>query len=499
MSRKRKYTRRLPGLAALISATSLWVLFSPPLTPSRAGAENPEALEAFREMANAVDQIQDCEMDWVHMSRTVGECPIKGTRTSTGKFVRSPARYWKKIIKMESDYDDPTKDGSQMISDPETGELLILLPGVTRLLGVVHVFREDPKSLWLNREALRNESIWRLVEDWEKKLDGGRLSLRRESCNQKEYKVLTLEFDRDSFEERPEIEKIDIWVDPDTSLPLRHQGYIRGWDQPVLDFQITRIEPNPGLGPEDIKFEGLSLWDFPAQFVIRAEGLDRLEYDPPPVVPGVAAPGFDDLMSGYREKLSEIRDYRAEMFLSQRYFRLRSSGGFTARVIRDPFFFHFQFGGDFRTNHLTASSAGCQICFYREMHSYANLGGGAMRIVGVQLMHVNDRRTDLGFGEGFYNVNLFSLLKRMEWYRQKGEVGVEMVRFDGRLCPRVVMRRKGEPMHAVLQDMLVVFDPDTHLPLRVDYTGLVDPEGFGVIEYRSIETNLGLEEEDLRF
>jgi hypothetical protein len=61
------------------------------------------------------------------------------------------------------------------------------------------------------------------------------------------------------------------------------------------------------------------------------------------------------------------------------------------------------------------------------------------------------------------------------------------------------MKKKTPPRPGELQDVAVVFDPDTWLPLRVEYLNFADKKGFAVIEYKSIETNLGLKEEELKF
>lgn len=122
-----------------------------------------------------------------------------------------------------------------------------------------------------------------------------------------------------------------------------------------------------------------------------------------------------------------------------------------------------------------------------------------MRLVGVQLMHVDDLRADFAFGERFLTMNLFALEDRMKWYAQHHKVSVEMVKANNLVCPRVIMKRNGPPKPARIQDMAVVFDPDTWLPLRVEYLNMADKKGFATIDYKSIKTNQGLKEADLKF
>ena len=47
--------------------------------------------------------------------------------------------------------------------------------------------------------------------------------------------------------------------------------------------------------------------------------------------------------------------------------------------------------------------------------------------------------------------------------------------------------------------MAVVLAPETGLPLRVDYFGNLDPQGFAEVDYLKIETNVGLREDALYF
>jgi hypothetical protein len=114
-------------------------------------------------------------------------------------------------------------------------------------------------------------------------------------------------------------------------------------------------------------------------------------------------------------------------------------------------------------------------------------------------MNVSDPRTFFPFGERLDQLNLFALLDRIQWYAEKGEVATEMVNYHGRVCPRLVLKRKGQPRPAEIQDMAVVLAPETGLPLRVDYFGNLDPQGFAEVDYLKIETNVGLREADLYF
>jgi len=465
--------------------------------PTANGGTQAEAV--FDRMAAAIAALKDYQAEWSHYSATVGGHSIEGLRTSQGKFLREPARSWQKFVKMQDNFHDPTTPGTQLIYDPRTDEILALLPGIRRLLGVVHIFAEDVKCRWLNGEELKTEALWAWLERWQALKPFAQMSLRQDSWQNKPYSVLRLSYPVESFAGRPEINRLEIWVDPEDHLPRRYQGFVPGREEPVFDYQLTRLEPNVGLRQEDLEFEGLELWNFPARFVANAKGLESLRWQPPEPAADATAPPFSELMEKFSQALAQVRDYQAEMVFSEKYFRLKARGKIRVSVIRDPFFFAFELDPDFRINHLHLTSPGGRICFHRREQEVAAEGGGAMRMVGVQTMNVSDPRTFFPFGERLDQLNLFALLDRIQWYAEKGEVATEMVNYHGRVCPRLVLKRKGQPRPAEIQNMAVVLDPKSWLPLRVDYFGNLDPQGFAEVDYLKIETNVGLREADLYF
>jgi outer membrane lipoprotein-sorting protein len=366
------------------------------------------------------------------------------------------------------------------------------------MIGVIHLYPEDAKCVELNRETGARASLWDNLADWRGLLTHGVLSLRSEAEQGKNFAVLTLTWPVQTMGDQPEMSRLEIWADPATHLPKRYRGFVEGQAKAVLEFDYVKITPNPSLKPEDIKFEGLSLWSFPAQFVANGKGLENLRYPALATASG-AAPTFPKVLEQAAAAVAKIKDYRAEFMLTQKYFRLKMRGKVAESVIREPRFFLFEFDSDFRVNYLNLISPGGKLCFRRDERTYATMGGGAMRAAGTQVMYVDDHRSDFACGESFSHLNLFDLVSRMKWYRDKGKVAVDLVKLGNLTCPRVIMKRTTEPRAAEIQDMQVVFDPGTWLPLRVDYLGNPDQQGFTVIEYQSIKTNLGLKEAELKF
>ena len=90
-------------------------------------------------------------------------------------------------------------------------------------------------------------------------------------------------------------------------------------------------------------------------------------------------------------------------------------------------------------------------------------------------------------------------MPRIKWYRQNGKISVDLVRIGKLICPRLLMQRTTPPQAGELQDLTVAVNPATWLPVRVEYLGNLDPQGFTVIEYQSLKTNLGLKETDEYF
>jgi hypothetical protein len=490
----RKRYRR--GLTILLAAGIFLALKGPAPVAAVAGEE--EAGRVFERMAAAVNAVSDYQSQWMYYSASAGPSPIWTRTVAEGKFVRSPARYYAKVLRNENNFNDPVKPGTQMIFDSNANELLVLLPGLLQMLGVIHIFAEDVKCMDMNGRPRTIDSIWDKMEEWKALLKTGSLALRPERYQGADFPVLTLTFPVTSLGEKPKINRIEVWVDPDTHLPRRYVGYVQDNPRLVEEVEYSGFKVNPGLKPADLDFEGLSLWKFPAQFVANAEGLAELRYQPLPKAAG-APPAVSQVQERLESVLAKIKDYRAEYIFTQKYFRLRSKGRVTQSVIREPRSFLFEFDPELRINYLHMLSSGGKVCLRRGERTYAAMGSGVFRAAGVQLMHVDDHRADFPCGESLYNLNLFELAPRMKWYRQNGKVSVDLVKIGVMSCPRIIMERTTPPQAGELQDLSVALSPETWLPLRVEYLGNLDPQGYTVIEYESIKTNLGLKEEDLRF
>jgi len=484
--------RLLAGLVVLFSLAS----FS---AAEKEGRTDSEADRVFSRMAAAISQLRDYQAEWTGFTTTATEPAIWSRQVEQGKFLREPKLYWTKVLSGEDNFENPVTPETQLFYDSRTDEVKALLPGLRRLLGVIHIFAEDVKCMGSYSGGLKTEGLWDQLANWQELREQGELSLREEPRQGKTYAVLTLRFPVESMGTRPRLNRYDLWVDPDDHLPHRVQGFVAGRAQPVTDTEFIRIQTNTGLRAQDLQFEGLALWNFPAQFVAHAEGLDRIQRDSAEPARDVQAPSYEEVFNRFRQALSGVKDYRAQLLFTEKYFRLKSRGRLTASVIREPFFFHYAFDPEFRINHLHFTSPGAKICYRRDTHCIAAVGAGAMRLVGVQVMHQDDPRTLFPFGEGLHTFTLFSLPERMEWYQRQGQVAVEMVQWQGKICPRAVMKRKGKPQTGEIQNLAVIFDPQTWLPRRVEYLGNLDPDGFGAVDYLSLQTNLGLREEELKF
>jgi outer membrane lipoprotein-sorting protein len=466
--------------------------------PEAAMADTADAGKVFERMAAAIAAVSDYQTKWMYYSSSPGPSPIWVRTMAEGKFVHSPVRYYEKVLSNENNFNDPVKPGTQMIFDGKNNENLVLLPGLMQMLGVIHLFAEDVKCMDLNGQPRTIDAIWDQVEDWKAKLKTGNAALRAEQYQGANFSVLTITFPTTSLGGKTKINRIEIWVDPATNLPRRYRGFVPENSKPVAEVEYSELKVNPGLKAAALNFEGLSLWKFPAQFVANAEGLDQLKYEPPTKDPG-APPAIEQVQQRLEAALAPIKDYRAEYMFTQKYFRLRSKGRVTQSVIREPRAFLFEFAPDFRINHLHMLSSGGKVCLRRDARTYAAMGSGAMRAAGAQVMHVDDTRSNFPCGESFYNMNLFELVPRLKWYRQNGKVSVDLVKIGSLICPRIIMERTTPPQPGELQKLTVALNPETGLPLRVEYLDNLDPQGYTVIEYQSLKTNLGLKEEALKF
>jgi outer membrane lipoprotein-sorting protein len=218
-------------------------------------------------------------------------------------------------------------------------------------------------------------------------------------------------------------------------------------------------------------------------------------------LPGWAAADSEPerIFSEMKQAVAAIKDYQARMKTTQKYFRIRGAGTLEFLYKRNPLFYYIYFHDDTRLNIIHPATPGSKLCYDRENRYYRVIGGGVMRLVGVQELPIDDPRYDYACGESFSGMNLFELARRMEWYEKHGTVSTDKVRFHGNVVSRVVMIRKGQPLQGQIQNMAIIFDPRTCLPLRVEYFGNPDPEGFTYFDYLEIKTNTGIKQSEYYF
>ncbi|GEM_PF-6990795 len=475
-------------LPALLAA-----LFLPGLVSADAEAER-----IFSEMKQAVAAIKDYEASYSRYSSAAGENAIHTKGKSMGKYIRNPKRYYEKTLTVESNFPDAAQAGLQEIYDSEKDMVYLSLPGVRRILGRIEIFAESNQLYVFNGESLKGNGLWDWVNTWERDLERGELSVDTRNTGNKNFSVLTLSFPAEGISQRPRINKWKIWVSQQDHLPWKYHGYVPGQEEPVFISEYLELKLNQGLKPDDLEFEGMSFWKFPAQFVANTEGLDQLKAEKLEKVKE-PAPEFLEIKNNLIKALEGVRDYQARVNTTQKYFRIRGAGTMDFVYKRDPLFYYIYFHDDTRLNIIHPATPGSKLCYDRENRYYRIIGGGMMRLVGVQELPIDDPRYDYACGESFSAMNLFELVRRMHWYEKHGTVSTDMVRFHEQVVPRVVMRRRGQPLQGQIQNMAIIFDPQTCMPLRVEYFGNPDPEGFTYFDYIEIKTNTGIEESDYYF
>jgi outer membrane lipoprotein-sorting protein len=478
----------LPALFFISTATSL--------IPG--AAESDDAEKVFQQMKQAVASVRDYQTEYSRFSAAGGQSNIYSKKSSMAKYLRQPKLYYENVLTVDSNFNDALEPGVQQLYDGEKDIITLFLPGARRLLGEIDIYAESPQLYMFNGENLKQDGLWEWVDTWEKALEKDDLSLETRTEGDKKFSVLTLKFSRQSTSQRYKINQWEIWINQDDRLPWKYKGYAPDSNQPVYVTEYLTLKVNTGFEPDDLEFEGISFWKFPAQFVASTEGLEKIKPEKLQKAEK-PAPEFPDLKRNFENSLDAIKDYKATIKVTQKYFRIRGQGTMDFIFKKDPIFYYIYFHDDTRLNIIHPATPGSKLCYDKNKHAYRIIGGGVMRLVGVQELPVADPRYDFAIGESFSQMNLFELKQRMDWYKEHGDTSAEMIMFKGKVMPRAVMKRKGEPLPGQIQDMAIIFDPETWLPVKVEYLGTLDPEGFMYLEYLDIKTNTGITREQYYF
>jgi len=413
-----------------------------------------------------------------------------------GKYLQKPAMLCETRLSIETSFPEQAGVGEQECYSEKDDLTRILMPGAYRALGVITMFPEDPKANYLNGENTRRTTIWTWLDGWDKILQTGKLSARCEQRKGKPLWVLILDRSKNPdpvynhSEER-------IWVDPELWFPIRVEKYVPNDPKPAVVFDFEQVIFDDALTEKDVTFEGVA----PRWSLVSASGGPRLSKlaQQEPVLQDQAGLEPGAILAMLDQALAAVKDYATEITLELRYRRLRQYRRDQFLCIRERRAFS-ALTTDLEANYMQINSGERFRTVYdptRDNNLHV-LPAGIYKFMGEQLFPPDDPRLFTAMGDNVTSLNFFAIRDELaarlsaSGPKKSGIAGYGPVRG---IWLEATVPSRGIP--ACPASMRILLDEKTRLPLRLEYRGYDDPNGYLAINFSNTRINPGLKSENL--
>jgi hypothetical protein len=414
----------------------------------------------------------------------------------SGKYIQTPGMWCEKRLSLQASFPEQAGPGHQECYTASDDINRLLLPGAYRMLGIITMFPEDPKSSYLNGENMKRAAVWAWFDKWDRMMEGGQLKARCLERKGRPHWVLTIVRGRnpDPLYNHSEVH---IWVDPELWFPIMVETYVPDDPKPVVIFDFEELHLDARLTEEDINFEGLApRWNLVS--VPEGPRLDKLAQEEPDIhdSPGLDQKRFMAMIEG---ALAELKDYTTEMTLELRYHRLR-------QYRRDGFNYIHQFKAfsshttHLETNYILLNSGeGFRTVYDPARDNMIHvLPAGIYRVMGEQTFPLDDPRLFSAMGDNIMDLNFFAILDELKRRLEGAEkTRVGLADYGDAKGPWIEFAIKDLRIPAYPTVMRILLDENTRLPLRLEYRGYDDPRGYLAIKFSNTRINTGLKSKDL--
>ena len=93
---------------------------------------------------------------------------IYSRQRTSGRYLQEPAVYCLKRLAIEASFPEQAGAGYQECYRGKDDLTYLLMPGALRLVGVIKMFPEDPKSDYLNGENSKTGGVWTWFQKWDR-------------------------------------------------------------------------------------------------------------------------------------------------------------------------------------------------------------------------------------------------------------------------------------------------------------------------------------------
>jgi len=447
----------------------------------------PDAGAVYERMRAELNKVGAYTSTWEEYSSRGKKHEMFTRRIMRGRLMKSPKHYCRTITKAETSFDEQCKEGFQECYTASDNLSKMVLPGAYRVVGEIPIFPEDPKAYYINGENLATSGVWDFFDNWDRMLEGGRLEVEESKRGGKSCWLLTIY--RGSLPDPDyNLDTAKIWVDKKTWFPKRIEYLRPGESKAAAFLDFREINLNPGLTAEDMGFEGLTLkWNLAKP--PGGEGLDKLklaDYQ----TSGDASAGAGELLQKMDLALASIKDYAVTMTTSHRLYRVR--------LLKTERFNYIKGAGfglelyEVAANYILFLPAkGSRMYHVPRLSPLVHVvPSGVYRVVGEQTFSPTDPRLFTSMGDDVKDLNFFGIRDTINKRMKTSDVEAARVKSPAGTMIRLESRVPVGPREPKV--MIVVIDDNTSLPLRVDYRGYEDKDGFFQVDFAGLKTNLGL-------
>lgn len=485
----------------LILYLSFWI-FSGMITIARANSQDQSACgtmtqeEIYSRLKKEVFSHNSYTATYFHSSERGKRHEIFFHGKISGKYFQKPLVLCEKRLKVETSFPEQAGAGEQECYS-ETDDLVrILMPGAYRALGVITLFPEDPKASYINGENLSRTSVWTWFKDWDRMLEGGKLSAKCETRNDRNHWVLSIVRGKnpDPVYNHNEVR---IWIDTQLWFPVRVEKYVPNDPKPVVVLQFEELIWDSPQKPDEIKFEGVA----PKWSLVSASGGPELNALMPqePILEDLDGIDPDSFIERLDKSLAQLKDYSTEMTLELRYMRLR-------QYRKDQFLFIKQ-GNAFsaltkhlETNYIQLNTGeGFKTIYDPTKDNLLHIiPAGVYKFMAEQTFPLDDPRLFSAIGDNIINLNFFAIRAELEnWRANSNHQRLAMARYGNLKGPWMEISRKNQGIPAYPSLMRVMLDEKTSLPALLEYRGYDDPKAFLIVRFSNTKINPGIKHEIL--
>jgi len=464
---------------------------------SAESAEQKKAVEQLDQAAKAAKSLNDCQVKFRLYTSSGKNQELHLFTVEQGKYLHNPVIYYQKRLQVEANYKEQAAEGYQGIYRGDDDMLELLLPGGFRALGVLKIFPEDPKAYWMNGGHLKAMAPWDLMESFDRMARISRVSVLNSTLGGKQYLLFQITQNPGTYYVAG-INRVNLFVNPQTLLPFRFEQYRPGEDKPCAWCEYEELKANTGLKPDDIGFEG-----FKSPFTMF-KGYPNKDIEPhlgpiPRAKLPEPAPDSQTILAGLNKAADGILSYRANLAMRFRYKRLRLYREDRFAYHRDPYWFilatTYQKANYILLNH----SAGAVLWIDPDDNSFHIVGGGAQKILGEVIFTSSDYKFYSPLGDNPYEVDFPHIQSLLKGYFAGGKTQAWTVDYKGKKMYEVQVIRSGEvwPRHPGAINLII--DPMTNLPCVVELSGYDDPRAFMAMTVDNVMVNVKIKPKNPNF